>query len=88
MGRPPGPWRGVLLKESVRRRAAKLARVVAATAGDDGGPIHLVGHSTGGLDARLIASPGAHLMSARFRTALRRQPYLTTSPIFGAGSFL
>lgn len=46
---------------SVRRRAAKLARVVASTAGDDDGPIHLVGHSTGGLDARLIASPGVHL---------------------------
>lgn len=46
---------------SVRRRAAKLARMVDATAGDDGGPIHLVGHSTGGLDARLVASPTAHL---------------------------
>ncbi|MFT3764167.1 MAG: hypothetical protein QM820_01400 [Minicystis sp.] len=46
---------------SVRRRAAKLARMVAATSGSDGGPIHLVGHSTGGLDGRLVASPTAHL---------------------------
>lgn len=46
---------------SVRRRAAKLARMVHGTAGDDGGPIHLFGHSTGGLDARLVASPTAHL---------------------------
>lgn len=46
---------------SVRRRAAKLARTVEATAGGDDGPIHLVGHSTGGLDARLIASPTADL---------------------------
>ena len=45
---------------SVRRRAAKLARMVSDTAGDDG-PIHIVGHSTGGLDARLVASPSVHL---------------------------
>jgi hypothetical protein len=30
---------------SVRRRAAKLARMVTATAGEDG-PIHFLGHST------------------------------------------
>lgn len=46
---------------SIRRRAAKLAHVVAETAGSDGGPIHLVGHSTGGLDARLVASPHVDL---------------------------
>ena len=46
---------------SLRRRAAKLARMVADTAGDDGGPIHVIGHSTGGLDARLVASPTVHL---------------------------
>jgi triacylglycerol lipase len=45
---------------SVRRRAAKLVQLVHATAGD-GGPIHLLGHSTGGLDARLVASPSVHL---------------------------
>jgi hypothetical protein len=46
---------------SIRRRAAKLAVMVAGTSGDDGGPIHLLGHSTGGLDARLLASPSVHL---------------------------
>ena len=46
---------------SVRRRAVKLATMIAATAGDDGGPIHIVGHSTGGLDARLVASPSVSL---------------------------
>lgn len=55
---------------SVRRRAARLAELVAKTARDadeaargagDDGPIHLVGHSTGGLDARLVASPSAVL---------------------------
>jgi triacylglycerol lipase len=46
---------------SVRRRAARLANMVAETAGADGGPVHLLGHSTGGLDARLVASPSVHL---------------------------
>ncbi|MEO6951559.1 MAG: hypothetical protein ABI321_07090 [Polyangia bacterium] len=48
---------------SVRRRAATLAALVGKTCGDDG-PIHLLGHSTGGLDVRLVASPGAALPSA------------------------
>jgi pimeloyl-ACP methyl ester carboxylesterase len=48
---------------SVRRRAAKLARMIDATAGDDG-PVHVLGHSTGGLDARLVASPSVHLGEA------------------------
>lgn len=46
---------------SIRRRAAKLTRLLAHTCGTDAGPIHLVGHSTGGLDARLVASPSVHL---------------------------
>jgi pimeloyl-ACP methyl ester carboxylesterase len=44
---------------SIRRRAATLSELVARTCGtpDPGGaPIHLIGHSTGGLDARLVAS--------------------------------
>jgi triacylglycerol lipase len=46
---------------SLRRRAVKLATMISATASDDGSPIHIVGHSTGGLDARLVASPSASL---------------------------
>ncbi len=49
---------------SIRRRAVKLTELVART-GDignpNGGPIHLIGHSTGGLDARLVASPSVSL---------------------------
>ena len=41
---------------SIRRRASRLAELVSDTAGDEG-PIHLIGHSTGGLDARMVASP-------------------------------
>jgi triacylglycerol lipase len=46
---------------SVRRRAQTLAQLIERTCGDDRDPIHLLGHSTGGLDVRLVASPGAVL---------------------------
>ena len=47
---------------SIRTRAGDLLRAIeASTAKDDDGPIHLIGHSTGGLDARLFVSPGASL---------------------------
>jgi triacylglycerol lipase len=42
---------------SIRRRALKLTELVASTCGADDGPIHLIGHSTGGLDVRLLAAP-------------------------------
>lgn len=46
---------------SIRKRAALLAYEVSRTLPDDGGPVHLVGHSTGGLDARLVASPSVRI---------------------------
>jgi hypothetical protein len=48
---------------SIRRRAARLNELVAGTfsASDAPAKVHLVGHSTGGLDARLVASPSARL---------------------------
>jgi triacylglycerol lipase len=51
---------------SIRRRAMTLAELVASTCQPerDAGPIHLIGHSTGGLDARLVASPSASLAVA------------------------
>jgi triacylglycerol lipase len=52
---------------SIRRRALKLTELVASTcdvSSPSGGPIHLIGHSTGGLDARLVASPSASLAVA------------------------
>jgi triacylglycerol lipase len=47
---------------SIRRRALKLTEVVTSTCGEaDSGPIHLIGHSIGGLDSRLVASPSVAL---------------------------
>jgi hypothetical protein len=59
---------------SIRRRAARLAELVASTTQaerekGEGGPVHLLGHSTGGLDARLVASPSARLPVERDRLA-------------------
>ncbi len=50
---------------SIRRRSVRLAEVVERTAlpGDE---IHLLGHSTGGVDSRLVAS--------RRRDRSRRSP--------------
>ena len=60
---------------SLRRRARIVARAIAAEtreAGDDE-PIHLIGHSTGGLDARLLAMPNADLRLAPSQLSWRRQ---------------
>jgi triacylglycerol esterase/lipase EstA (alpha/beta hydrolase family) len=42
---------------SIESRARYLGERIAALVPDDGSPIHLVGHSTGGLDARVLLSP-------------------------------
>ncbi len=45
---------------SLPSRAARLLQVAQDTATGDG-PIHLIGHSTGGLDARMLIAPGVQL---------------------------
>jgi hypothetical protein len=71
---------------SVRRRAAKLAELVANTCEENAGPIHLVGHSTGGLDARMLASPdvdlGVEAASLRWMPRLASVTTLST-PHYG-----
>ena len=47
---------------SLRQRARRLLRTVNTHGGfDDDVAIHFVGHSTGGLDARLVATPSSRL---------------------------
>jgi len=46
---------------SLAKRAARLADTIAATAKSRGGPVHIIGHSSGGMDARLFATPGVQL---------------------------
>jgi hypothetical protein len=63
---------------SLPARAARLAEVIDATARRGGAPIHLIGHSSGGLDVRLLTAPGVGLptaldverMAARVRTVV------------------
>ncbi|HEU0037387.1 MAG TPA: hypothetical protein VFQ53_42545 [Kofleriaceae bacterium] len=48
---------------SLRVRAAQLLRTIAETAPANA-PLHLIGHSTGGLDARLVTTPNLSLDDA------------------------
>jgi triacylglycerol esterase/lipase EstA (alpha/beta hydrolase family) len=70
---------------SIRRRAASLLEFVHSLSGDSEGPIHLVGHSTGGLDARLLVCPNADLQSQQKRALLARVASVVTvaCPHFG-----
>jgi triacylglycerol lipase len=46
---------------SLQRRAALLAEAVSALLEEKGGQVSIIGHSSGGLDARLLVSPGISL---------------------------
>jgi triacylglycerol lipase len=46
---------------SLPRRAERVLSAIAQTLHDDAGPVHLVGHSSGGLDIRLLLCPGVAL---------------------------
>ena len=58
---------------SLRYRSRILAATVAKSAGSDNGPIHLIGHSTGGLDVRLVLSPKVNLGVAPEQLAWRER---------------
>jgi triacylglycerol lipase len=49
---------------SLPDRAARVAEVIHATARRGGAPLHLIGHSSGGLDVRLLTAPGVELPTA------------------------
>lgn len=71
---------------SLPKRAARLAETIVATAGSRCGPLHLIGHSSGGLDCRLMVAPAVALPTAvkLNRLALRIRSVVTVStPHFG-----
>lgn len=70
---------------SIRWRAARVLETLAAVAAESDGPIHLVGHSTGGLDARLAIAPTAALPSTVVFDAYQRIHSLVTvcAPHYG-----
>ncbi len=45
---------------SIRRRARRLLKTVVEEGGHREGELHFVGHSTGGLDVRMLLTPGVH----------------------------
>lgn len=70
---------------SIRHRAARVSETLAAVARSGPGPIHIVGHSTGGLDARLAITPTSSLPTTdKFREHERLRTLVTIcTPHFG-----
>jgi triacylglycerol lipase len=70
---------------SIRHRAARVQETLAQVAEAEPGPIHIVGHSTGGLDARLAITPTSSLPTTKkFVDHERLQTLVTIStPHFG-----
>ncbi|MES1175419.1 MAG: triacylglycerol lipase [Myxococcales bacterium] len=58
---------------SIRYRSRILAATIAKGAEAHDGPIHLIGHSTGGLDVRLVLSPSVSLGVPREQLAWRKR---------------
>lgn len=70
---------------SIRFRAGKVLDAIAQVAQTTRGPIHLIGHSTGGLDARLAISPHAALATDADPAVVERVASLVTvaTPHYG-----
>ena len=70
---------------SIRHRAARVEETLARVAEAEEGPIHIVGHSTGGLDARLAITPTSSLPSEKkFEQHERLRTLITlNTPHFG-----
>jgi triacylglycerol lipase len=70
---------------SIRHRAAQVLETLARVTRSDEGPLHVIAHSTGGLDARLAIAPTASLpTSVNFTLYDRIRTLVTIStPHFG-----
>jgi len=71
---------------SIRQRAVRLLRLVEESGGLEADGVHFIGHSTGGLDARLLATPGVTLVptDAEERIGrLTRSVQTLSTPHFG-----
>jgi hypothetical protein len=71
---------------SIRRRADRLVGQVREAGGLDAEHVHFVGHSTGGLDVRLLTTPGVRLRpdeSERRIVARTRSVVTVATPHFG-----
>jgi pimeloyl-ACP methyl ester carboxylesterase len=71
---------------SLARRAERALACIADSSGHKADSIHLVGHSTGGLDARLVAAPGVRLIAGAIEEEIgaRIRSVITLStPHFG-----
>lgn len=58
---------------SIRRRAARLIESVRENGGLDQDNLHFVGHSTGGLDIRMMLTPGVKLMAGNAESKIARR---------------
>lgn len=72
---------------SIRKRAARVFEWIQGTVTGEG-PIHLIGHSTGGLDARLFVTPNAALevdeLELRALSSRVRSVVTVSTPNYGA----
>lgn len=71
---------------SIRRRAEHLVDVVRENGGLEAEEIHFVGHSTGGLDVRLLTTPGVRLRATGVEAAIAartRSVVTVATPHFG-----
>lgn len=71
---------------SIARRAQRALQFIADHGGERASSIHVVGHSTGGLDARLLAAPGVRLVPGGLEEEIGKRIHSVVSvstPHFG-----
>ncbi|WP_437791669.1 esterase/lipase family protein [Sorangium sp. So ce693] len=72
---------------SIARRAQRALQFIADRGGAQAESIHIVGHSTGGLDARLVAAPGVRLLPGGIEEEVGRRIHsviTVSTPHYGA----